>query len=884
MISRYFIRRLGIVVFLCARAGSAQPSAAAPNQAVRTPVALTSNGAISVGAYEAGVNWIAAEFLRLSAYDPMTWSRISGVRTTRQFYLASAAGASAGNINSVLSAFTYCAAPTDTVLRAESSLFWKVWVSVGIRQLFPGSFDEHALKDVRSDPGPFSRSFFETGSWNELRQFRANAQAYPSCHVPVGITLTQLDTVSYRIAPSMTAPVQRLATVFDIRPATANDPEYLAGQLGFFPLPDRIAYRKSLGAVALIPELYAASPKVDSARMSARDSAVLWSMEAGSAVPPAFAPRWLCYVPPGDQLPSGEGDGASLPSTGHACHRFTDGGLFDNNPLALGYDLAEHVHGLQPQSNVLIGVSDPYRLRSRLLTQQSTRYFEDSTLGIGYLLQLGAGAIPAARRYELQAFGRQISRAQENDRRAQADPIPVIAISSRGAEIVGTQFDSFGAFLGRPFREFDFYAGVYDGLYFVASEFLCAGGAAAPPAEKEREGCAHDALWRLLKSNPLRLDPFTLHVVRWFGKGDDLVPLGEDNFKPSDAESLRLSVLRAILDSPAPPELPPKCDERGYIAKAICSSGFATLLHHLRTGKGVRAAIQKSLDENIECGGPDDAGRARCFVDSSFVALVDDPPRFIDKLVEDLLLRAWRVEKREAQLAHNNVLAYPSHPKSDAPVFHETHSTVIKAVQFAHRRFGSAARDGFQLDPSTVPDRHIGWSERFFHLFPYSISVGSGVSADRSFKTGERTVSNLSGTPVTAGWQPTWALRDRAPEFAIGLPLELTYYLTPNGGDPADSLGSLHTGFAGGLSAQFNRSRSIPFDVSLLLGNHLLKAQERRWQRPAFQPEIATTVKGSLRLAVRWTVFARAEGARRSEYAFITSLLDLNGVLYWLFR
>ena len=47
-------------------------------------------------------------------------------------------------------------------------------------------------------------------------------------------------------------------------------------------------------------------------------------------------------------------------------------------------------------------------------------------------------------------------------------------MTTRGLPLVGELFAHFGAFLGRPFREYDFYVGVYDAMHFAAAASLCA--------------------------------------------------------------------------------------------------------------------------------------------------------------------------------------------------------------------------------------------------------------------------------------------------------------------------------------------------------------------------------------------------------------------------
>ena len=845
-------------------------------------VSLTSSGAISVGAYEAGVNWVLTEMLRIAAYDPTLRRAILG-DADRAFRLSSAAGASAGNINSVLTALSYCARPNSDTLRPDSSLFWKVWISVGIEQLFPAvNGNERLLRDLQ-DPGPFSRRFFKESAWQEVKDFRNHVAVYPECHVPVGFTLTQLDTVSYPVAGPVSAPVQRLATVFQVRSASETENEYRAGELGFFPLPNSISYRHSLGAIALLPELYTNSATPSTGALSARDSAVLWAIEAGSAVPPAFAPRWLCYVPPTGE-PTGDHamEQASLPATGKVCHRFTDGGVFDNNPLALGFDLAKHDARVSTNDSIWIMFSDPYRLRNQVGAPPAQS--EDSTLGIGYLLQLGANGFLAARRYELQSLGRLINRIREDKeaRLATSDPVPVVKISSRGTRLVGTQFNSFGAFLGRPFREYDFYTGVYDGLRVIGESFVCS------PTRGDLNDCAKTVQLRLLRDNPLRLNPFTLTITRWFAEREHgAVFPTSDNFKPSSDESRRLRVLRAIFDILATPENSgeaPQCHEPGYLARDLCSSGFGVLLFQLRTISDVHLAILNAYANRVECHQPSDPERGRCFVDRAFVRLIDDPESFLDRLVEDLLLRAQNIEDHEERLRMLDVARYP-YAKSDARVYHESHSDLIKVAQAAHREFSAATLRGLQKDPSSIPDRHVGAFEKVMHGLPYYVLLGEGLAGNRLPNGGYR-VEPARATPFTVGWQPTWAIADDHPDNALMLPVELSYFRARH--VPADP-GQLSTrlGVAGGLGYALWRSTSVSPSVAVLLTNHLLKEQDPAWTNASslrLIQDASVVFEKYLRVSYRWTPFSRSTDSGHREYALQAGVVNFNGLLYWLFR
>jgi hypothetical protein len=397
--------------------------------------------------------------------------------------------------------------------------------------------------------------------------------------------------------------------------------------------------------------------------------------------------------------------------------------------------------------------------------------------------------------------------------------------------------------------------------------------------------CTRTELTRLLalKDNPLRLDSITLQVARWFAAKEGLTvfPSEDGDSSTTQHDATRLAVFQAILNSPAAPEAPPACEERGYIGRMMCASRFASLVHHLRTNERTYDAIKQALNTCDRQRVPS----SQCFVDTSFVRLLDTPERFMEDLVEDLLLRAWKIERHEEQMRLANIDAYPSFPKTDAPVFHDSHTTIVALIQFVNRRFSESMGAGLQWDPSSVPDRHLHGVWEVFHFLPYSIAVGAGVAVDRT-EGGVQRVSGLHQAPLTLGWRPTLSIGNRHPDVALTLPFELSYFYT-------DSLAYAHLqlGIAAGVGAEFLRSDLFPIGFSLLLANHLNKLQNPRWSRRGDYPYInsGTTIvpevsmdmlNRSLRAAVRW---AAPEPGRR-EFAVQVSLADVNGLLYWVFR
>src|SRR5689334_23038979 len=93
----------------------------------RVSVLLTISGGVSLGSYEAGLNWGLLEVFNLTARDSLrrAWN-------LPRYNLSVVAGASAGNINGLLSAIEWCRTRATTA--PEHSLLWKIWVRTGFDQ------------------------------------------------------------------------------------------------------------------------------------------------------------------------------------------------------------------------------------------------------------------------------------------------------------------------------------------------------------------------------------------------------------------------------------------------------------------------------------------------------------------------------------------------------------------------------------------------------------------------------------------------------------------------------------------------------------------------------------------------------------------------------
>lgn len=401
------------------------------------PVSLTVNGGISMGAYEAGFNWALIRYLKSHRYLPGTES------AGAQYRLDAITGASAGSINTILSAIEWLQleseddgeSPTDNV-------FYQVWIPIGIPALLPDKPGEYATSDGLLAKGAFKHAADLLSQKLDSGRFR------PSQSVNVGFTVTRLtprllnvsggapqrgDHAGYPAgsAPGdVVIPVDRASVV-----ATAIVSE--SGRLAFF---DRGKRSQDVGdyldlAPATIEDGHPSwEARIDTDRL-------ISAIRASSSFPIAFSWEQVDYFDPSKD-----------PARTHA--RFFDGGVFDNEPIGLARSLLDSANGARGI------VVDPLARRG----DAQTRAFAPAggEVGLGRIPTIAENFVSVSRKYEIQALARFLS------------PEMSITTSTRYFPIFGDRLQGFGAFVLQSFRHYDYAVGVYDAL--VTSATLDCGG------------------------------------------------------------------------------------------------------------------------------------------------------------------------------------------------------------------------------------------------------------------------------------------------------------------------------------------------------------------------------------------------------------------------
>lgn len=611
-------------------------------------VALSATGGTSKGSYQAGVDWTVVEFLRrtrLQAFREALKDQF--FHDPGELKLRAVTGASAGNVDALLAAISWCVS-SDLKISAEGSLFWKTWVSTGMRDLLGESEAARKVPPDAQEPAPFDRTFFSKTYKEDIRAFmRRMPVVDKKCEVPLGIALTRQVPVEVRIQDDLElkVPVSRFAAVVKVVSS--------AGRIEIGPVDPRSAELRAsepdkrlaaIGAVAL--------PRIDGTACKAEAEIFDWMFNvvmASSSFPVAFSPRSVCYEHAGLKLFDD-----STAASSHAFARFMDGGVFDNEPIAMSIGLVEWAEGRPISENrtrvplLVLATSGGHVLRGAIADRIRLREETDSLgrlLGLAGTQQMISGAVKAAEQYELHSLARQ--HARDDAFKLQA-ALPTVIPSTRGAEIVSAMVGGFAGFFGQPFREYDFYSGIYDGLDLLAWTYLC-----------EKGGCSQrDLMRRLIIGNILELTDTARHVLAWrFAAeyGEELEDLGGRDLD-TGGENDRLRTLHAIHTAlvdqvPRDAARPPvRCHASTVMEKVLCDGGFKPFIDafirnyaRLRLEKKVTTQCAQTFHTATQ---PPELKYPACFEDHDFAELIEDPTVTVSRWLVKSLDRLAAAEKR----------------------------------------------------------------------------------------------------------------------------------------------------------------------------------------------------------------------------------------------
>src|SRR5712671_3249099 len=328
-----------LIALALVAAPAAGPRAADPAE---DHFALTISGGVSLGAYEAGLNWAVVRFLRVRARE---FNQPRALLPSRRPNLVAVTGASAGSIDALLAAVLWCEADDSTRnASVDANLLRDSWLGVSMDALLPDDPaaygpDDGVLASAALGPliADVRREVFDPGSLR-LR---------PGCALPIGITLTRARPAQRETA-GLRASSQRAVLPMMLEVDAAG-----RVRMRLQHLPDRDS-TESVLALAEVPDR--SGPYLD-------PESVMQALLASAAFPLAFGPRTLCECAPScedEELPASAicpGPDPAHPSAGKSCaaqsmlqagselrvcrRRFVDGGVFDNAPVGLAIEQTE---------------------------------------------------------------------------------------------------------------------------------------------------------------------------------------------------------------------------------------------------------------------------------------------------------------------------------------------------------------------------------------------------------------------------------------------------------------------------------------------------------------------------------------------------------------
>ncbi|HSC88772.1 MAG TPA: patatin-like phospholipase family protein, partial [Polyangiaceae bacterium] len=387
-------------------------------------LALTVAGGVSLGSFEAGQLNLLAEALRT---------------TPDSARLMIATGASAGSANALIAATSAC---RSQAIDAETSLGYRVWVPVGLEQLYvPERVTANSLFVVDGLKRGIDTI---THDWS--------SGLPPSCDFVVSVAATRSLGIDVELTEGLEVPRQSERFVFHVQ-----------GRDQLVPLLENYVDPKRNFERPLLPFSGGSDLTGASDFRALADAAI-----ASAAFPVAFPAHVVphCITPRGSQFKDSP-DQPPRCETPTRRDSFVDGGVFDNNPLGISYQIARNgltttgdratfrpvpsgPIGTRPE--IVYGYVDPDLTRYPQYQPQVAKKRNDPLLSV--LMSFSDQALNAARGQELSAL-------------AERNPVSLrrLWLIQTGYPPVSSLLGAFFGFFERDFRDFDFYLGEYDSYY-----------------------------------------------------------------------------------------------------------------------------------------------------------------------------------------------------------------------------------------------------------------------------------------------------------------------------------------------------------------------------------------------------------------------------------
>jgi predicted acylesterase/phospholipase RssA len=356
---------------------------------------LVISGGVSLGAYEAGYNWTMIKIL----------NKIKESGKLVEPDLRSAAGASAGSINTLLSAIYWCQKDSIPLKNSvDDNLFYETWVNLGIEDL--------AIRgeDPENKSTFFTRKVLEKKAEKIIEHLKQPIYK-KNCEVPLGISVTKVTPIVETIS-GIKIKNQHFSVPFTFK---ENNGKAIIENRNMPPSTD----------------FYISIPGIEKDRTKIID--VLF---ASAAFPGAFQQVKLNYNYKGKNY----------------SHYFIDGGAYDNVPLQLAIEL--------DKSASYFLFIDPGNMRKEII-EKSKEEKEEIPLGF-----ITTNTMPLLNSFEIF---QSMKLYQAINQYFRNNPNYKLILSSRYHPLTGNYLEHFGAFLDHNFRVYDYYVGVYDAIYHLAA-------------------------------------------------------------------------------------------------------------------------------------------------------------------------------------------------------------------------------------------------------------------------------------------------------------------------------------------------------------------------------------------------------------------------------
>jgi hypothetical protein len=397
---------------------------AAPSPVVPTPLALTVSGGVSLGAYEAGYLYYSLAAQRANP----SLSRV-----------LVATGSSAGSVNALLSLRASCA---GTSLDPRESLFYRVWIPMGLKQLF--------RPDGKNPLAAFSQdSLVRVGTLVEEELARGLPE---DCDVVLGIVASRVSPrLLHAASDRLKVPVTEERFSLRIR---GRGP-------GRMPLLTNYVDADDEDEQAMLPE----GPDG-----TVPFAALLDAVIASTSFPIAFPPRPVkhCVVETKGKTRPFCPEGSATTAL------FVDGGVFDNSPLRLAATFA--AGGLRPGPDGALHWRESPGLQDPGAPPRGMAFAFLSADAAAFPDQLASSATtgdPSILPLLIKELGGFVNSARSRELFLLIQDYPETAANliypRRHFPAASSPMYAFFGFFDRGFRSFDFDLGMYEARRQLAS-------------------------------------------------------------------------------------------------------------------------------------------------------------------------------------------------------------------------------------------------------------------------------------------------------------------------------------------------------------------------------------------------------------------------------